>query len=53
MNYTFATVFTTDQAAAQLDFPEYFKTGASTDTLAPATAWLTSGPFSDEELERI
>lgn len=53
MNYTFATVFAFDQAAAQSDFPEYFQASASADGLAPATAWLTSGPFSNEELQVI
>lgn len=53
--YTFATVLinAADQAAAQKDFPEYFNTGASADGNAPATAFFTSGAFSNEEMDRL
>lgn len=52
-DYTFATVITTDQAAAQADFPECFTTGLSADGNPPATSWATSGPWGNDELDKI
>ena len=55
MNYTFATVAVAaaDQAAAQASYPEYFHTGASETGEAPATHYVTSGPFDNVELATI
>ena len=55
MNYTYATVIiaAADQAAAQTDFPECFTCGLSADGSAPATHYNTSGPWGNDELERI
>jgi hypothetical protein len=54
-NYTFATVAVaaSDQAAAQASYPEYFHTGASETGEAPATHYVTSGPFDNVELAAI
>ena len=55
MNYTFATVaiLAADQAAAQAQYPAYFNTGASETGEAPATHYVTSGPFDNAELAAI
>lgn len=55
MNYTFATVAiaAADQAAAQANYPEYFNTGASETGEAPATHYVTSGPFDNVELSNM
>ena len=52
-DYTYATVFiaAADQAAAQTDFPNYFNTACSPTGEPPATNYVTSGPFSNEELD--
>lgn len=53
--WTQATVIVSaaDQAAAQKDFPEYFNTGASADGNAPASAYFTSGSFSNDEMDKL
>lgn len=53
--WTQATVIVAaaDQAAAQKDFPEYFQTGASADGNAPAVSFFTSGPFSNDEMDKL
>ena len=55
MNYTFATVAiaAADQSAAQAQYPDYFNTGASETGEAPATHYVTSGPFDNVELAAI
>ena len=55
MNYTFATIAiaAADQAAAQEQYPDYFNTGASETGEAPATHYVTSGPFDNVELAAI
>ena len=54
-NYTFATVAiaAADQAAAQEQYQAYFNTGASETGEAPATHYVTSGPFDNVELAAI
>ena len=54
-DYTFATVAVTaaDQAAAQAEFPAYFLAGASPTGAPPATHYVTSGPFDNDELAAI
>ena len=55
MAYTYATVIiaAADQAAAQTDLPECFTCGLSADGSAPATHYITSGPWGNDELEHI
>ena len=55
MNSTLATVVVleADQAAAQLDFPNYFTAPASESGLLPITHYLTNGYFDDLELDSI
>lgn len=52
---TLATVIVlaADQAAAQVDFADYFTAPASADGTAPATHYLTNGYFDDNELDTI
>ena len=54
-SWTFATVAiaAADQAAAQASYPAYFTTGASETGDAPATHYVTSGPFDNVELAAI
>ena len=55
-NYTFATVIVADadKAAAQADLGDgFFVTALSADGTEPATHWMSSGPFDNEELNRI
>lgn len=51
MNYTYATVIVNNQSLAQRYFEAYFSFGLSPSGTEPATHWLTSGPFSNQELE--
>jgi len=56
MNYTFATIIINDnyRAQAQADLGEgFFNTPLSTDGNKPPVAWLASGPFLNEELNKI
>lgn len=55
MDYTFATIVVpdADHAAAQKDYPNYFMVGLSADGSAPATFWVSSGPFSNVEMDNI
>ena len=55
MNYTYATVIinATDQSKAQEEYPNYFFNSASVDGKSPATAYYTSGPFANDELDNI
>ena len=56
MTYTFATVIipAESQAAAQADLSEYqFTVPLSADGNAPATHWMSSGAWSNEQLELI
>ena len=55
MDYTFATVAVAaaNQAAAKAQYPAYFNTGASETGEAPATHYVTSGPFDNVELAAI
>lgn len=51
--YTYATCAINDAAkeAAKTDFPDYFDCKCIDE--AQAIFWVTSGPFGNEELERI
>lgn len=56
MNYTFATVIVNavDQAQAQADLGSgFFTVGLSQDGTAPATHYMSSGPFDNTELDFI
>ena len=56
MNYTYATVIISDadKAQAQADMGEgFFNTPLSATGEKPATNWMSSGPFANEELDRI
>lgn len=53
MDYTYATLICSSedqQAAKDLLSQDYFNLGLSTDGSAPATHYVSSGPFSNEEL---
>lgn len=55
-NFTFATVIIAaqDQAAAQADMGQgFFTTGLSATGEAPATNFMSSGPFDNSELDAI
>ena len=54
-DYTFAIVAVSaaDQAAAKEQYPDYFNAGASETGEAPATHYVTSGPFDNVELAAI
>ena len=54
-DWTYATIIihAADQAAARAEYPDYFKTPASADGNAPATAYFTAGPFGNDELDAI
>ena len=58
-DYTYATVIiaAADQAAAQAEYPDYFNAGyyEATEGADPAVAtnYVTSGPFSNQELTDI
>ena len=55
-DFTQATVIiaAADQSAAQADMGDtVFITGASEDGLAPATNYFTSGPWSNEEMDKM
>ena len=54
--FTHATVIVADadKAAAQADLGEgFFATALSADGTEPATHWISSGPFNNDELNRI
>ena len=53
--YTFASICLADadKAAAQAEFPAYFQVGASASGQAPATHWVSSGAFENDELDTI
>ena len=54
--FTHATVIVADadKAAAVSDLGEgFFATALSADGTEPATHWMSSGPFSNDELNRI
>ena len=56
MDYTHATVIISDadKAAAQADLGDgFFVTALSADGAGAATHWMSSGPFDNEELNRI
>ena len=56
MNYTYATVIISDadKAQAQADMGEgFFNTPLSATGEEPATNWMSSGPFANEELDNI
>jgi len=55
-DFTQATVIiaAADQAAAQADMGDtVFITGASADGLDPATNYFTSGPWSNDEMDKM
>ena len=55
-NYTFATVIIADEykAAAQTDLSEYqFTAPLSADGSAPATHWMSSGAWGNDQLDFI
>ena len=55
-DFTQATVIikAADQAAAQADMGDtVFIVGASADGLAPATNYVTSGPWSNDEMDQM
>lgn len=54
-SWTFATlaIAAADQAAAQAQYPDYFNAAASETGNAPATHYVTSGPFDNSELAGI
>lgn len=55
-NFTFSTVIIAaqDQAAAQADMGDgFFTTGLSATGEAPATNFMSSGPFDNSELDAI
>ena len=55
-NYTFATVIVADadKPAAQTDLSEHqFTVPLSADGAAPPTHWMSSGAWSNEQLELI
>lgn len=52
-DYTYATLIVSaeqQELAKELLSQEYFNLGLSADGTAPATHFVTSGPFSNEEL---
>ena len=51
--HTFATIVASNQTLAQRYFPGYFGYGASATGLAPATHWVTTGAFDNDELEKL
>lgn len=56
MNYTYATVIIddADKAKAQTDMGEgFFNTPLSATGKEPTTYWISSGPFNNEELDKI
>ena len=56
MNYTYATIVigNEDREQAQADLGSgFFNTGLSQSGEAPATHWLSSGPFDNTELNII
>jgi len=56
MNYTYATVIITADArpAAQTDLGEgFFNTALSADGNEPATHFMSSGPFNNDELQLV
>lgn len=52
-DYTYATVVASNQTLAQRYYPGYFSFGLSASGQAPATHWLTSGPFGNDELDTL
>lgn len=55
-NYTFASVVIADadRQAAQADLGEgFFNTGLSADGTEPATHWMSSGPWLNDELDKV
>lgn len=55
-DYTFATVIIADadKAQAQADLGDgFFNFALSATGDVPATHWMSSGPFSNDELDRI
>ena len=54
-DYTYATaiIHAADQAAAHAEYPDYFNSPASVDGSLPTTAYFTSGPFGNDELDTI
>ena len=56
MNYTFATVIIKDQYKEQAKNDigeEFFSAGLSVDGKLPASHWLSSGAFNNDELNKI
>lgn len=52
-DYTYATLIVAAEqqvAAQELLSPDYFNLGLSADGSAPATHYVTAGPFSNDEL---
>lgn len=55
-DYTYASVviLDADKANAQADLGDgFFNTGLSADGTEPATHWISSGPWSNEELDKV